>query len=170
MSERIQQELADRQQWPAYQEMLVRWCPATLLRSLLLMRSSPPLASPFFPSHRCLPLVHHEHYRELPVCCALRRNWLVRRRRPSLLLPPALTRVLPAAENRHRSPPSSSNMTCARVETSRSSVPRCVALRLFLRAMLLLTLLSFAASSYLCDLARSACLCRVGRARQCLRY
>lgn len=76
VQQRIQEELAIRQAWPSYQEMLVR---ARVCCSSLPANADPRSfsASTCFASHRRLPLAHHEHYRRQPVCRALRRDWLV---------------------------------------------------------------------------------------------
>lgn len=58
VSERLMQELAIRQSWPSYQEMLVRSC--RFCYSAPADRYSPS-APPSNASHRCLSFLHHEH-------------------------------------------------------------------------------------------------------------
>lgn len=82
-----------------------------------------PQASTSESPHRFLPFDHHGHYRELAVCCPVRRDRLVR---PFIKSPGGtghLTNPESAAESRLKSRPLFSSTRCAWVAMSRSTVP-----------------------------------------------
>lgn len=59
-SQRIMDQLADRQNWPSYQEMLVSH-PREMTEAAQLMLTRLPTATTRVFAHRSIPLFHHEH-------------------------------------------------------------------------------------------------------------